>query len=99
MKQTITQSSFIDAFLHLNRQGDFTYKGKVALYKYLTNLENETGEELELDVIAICIDFSEYEDLEDYNKSNNAEFTSIKELQNSCNVIMIDNEAFIVENF
>lgn len=61
MYKEITENSFIDAFLKSGRENQFSYDGKIALFEYLQNLEEETGEKMELDVIALCCEFSEYE--------------------------------------
>ena len=45
------------------RPNQFTYKGLARLYDYLIDLEEETGVENEFDVIAICCEFVEYEDI------------------------------------
>ena len=60
MKQTIGKAAFKDAFYAYNRGDNFSPAGLAALYDYLTDLERDTGEEYELDVIALCCDFSEY---------------------------------------
>ena len=60
MKQTISKSQFKKAFYEYNRGDNFSPAGLAALYDYLTDLERDTGEEYELDVIALCCDFSEY---------------------------------------
>ena len=61
MKQNINQSQFIDAFASVGRKDQFSYDARVALYEYYTELEEETGEEIELDPIAVCCEWSEYE--------------------------------------
>lgn len=63
MKQTITQSAFLDAFNAL-RPDNFSYDGLRALFDHLEEHEKDSGEELELDVIAICYDFCEGTDEE-----------------------------------
>ena len=60
MKRTVSQCEFSDAFRDMGRGDNFSYEGKRALYDYLIELEEGCGEELELDVIALCCDFSEY---------------------------------------
>ena len=60
MKQTVTTSEFTAAFHNANRGDNFSHAGLCALYDYLTELESDTGEEYELDVIALCCDFTEY---------------------------------------
>lgn len=58
MKQTIGLSQFTDAFMSI-RPNNFTYDGLVLLFDWIEQQEQETGEEQELDVIALCCDFEE----------------------------------------
>lgn len=58
MKQTVNFYAFHDAFQRI-RPDNFTYEGLSILWDYLEEYEDSTGEELELDVIALCCDFSE----------------------------------------
>lgn len=58
MKQTVQLHDFRDAFRSI-RPDNFSYEGLATLWDYLDEYEQSTGEELELDVIAICCDFSE----------------------------------------
>ena len=60
MKNTITESAFIDSFDKMGRGDSFSYWGRRSLFAFLSEYEEAAGEELELDVIAICCDFSEY---------------------------------------
>lgn len=55
--QSITETMFRDAFRSL-RPDNFSYDGLSALYNYLTDLSDDCGD-IELDVIAICCDFSQ----------------------------------------
>lgn len=59
MKQTVSRNEFIDAFRAYDRMDNFSIQGLDALFEYFEQWEAETGEEIELDVIAICCDFSE----------------------------------------
>lgn len=59
MHQTITFSSFRDAFHTMDRGGNFSYTGLGILFDYLEQWEEDTGQPLELDVVAICCDFTE----------------------------------------
>jgi hypothetical protein len=59
MKITINESQFRSAFHNAGRGEQFSYKGLGALYSYFEQYEEDTGEEIELDVIAICCDYSE----------------------------------------
>jgi hypothetical protein len=58
MKQTIGLSQFTDAFTAI-RPSNFTYEGLEVLFNGLEEFEEDTNEEMELDVIALCCDFSE----------------------------------------
>jgi hypothetical protein len=60
MKQTVNSSDFVDAFRTHNRMDQFSYEGLKALFEHLEQYEADTGEEMELDVIAICCDYAEY---------------------------------------
>ena len=60
MKQTINSYEFIDTFRAHGRQTQFSYDGLRALFEYLEEMEDGMGEEMELDVIALCCDYSEF---------------------------------------
>ena len=60
MYQTInTASSFRDEFRACGRADQFTYEALGILFDYFEAYEMDTGEEIELDVISICCEFSE----------------------------------------
>lgn len=59
MKQTIGFCQFCDAFRDADRTGNFSHDGIRVLFDYFEEMESSTGEEMELDVIAICCDYSE----------------------------------------
>jgi hypothetical protein len=70
MKTEITKSGFMDAFNACGRGEQFSYDAKSALYDWLEELSEETGEEYSLDVIALCCEYTEYDSaidcLDDY---------------------------------
>ena len=59
MKTTISRYDFERAFADANRKENFSYEGLNLLFDYLESYEEETGQELELDVVAICCDYNE----------------------------------------
>lgn len=59
MKTSINFSQFCDAFRDTGRNDNFSYAGKRALFDYLEQYEEETGCEVELDVIALCCEYYE----------------------------------------
>ena len=58
MRTTVNESAFRDAFRAV-RPDNFSWEGLGILFNYLEELEKEFGEETELDVIALCCDYSE----------------------------------------
>ncbi len=64
MKTYISEYSFMRAFKEC-RPDNFSYDGLKVLFEYLEEYEMDIGEELELDVIGLCCDFSEssFEDI------------------------------------
>ena len=59
MKTTVYRSDFHDAFIRADRKENFSYSGRDILFDYLEQYEEDSGEEIELDVIALCCDYSE----------------------------------------
>ncbi len=59
MKQSITESGFRDAFRDCGRADQFSYEALGLLYEFFERLDEDCGTETELDVIAICCEFSE----------------------------------------
>jgi len=63
MKTTLSTSDIARA-LKSDENAAWSWNGARALAEYLEQLEEETGEEMEMDVCAIRCDFSEYDSLE-----------------------------------
>ena len=63
MKQSVNNSDFHTAFNQMGRGDQFSYEAKSALFEYLEEYGQDTETEIELDVIALCCDFSEFESL------------------------------------
>ena len=60
MKNTLSVYEIADA-LKQDEHARWSYEGSKALAEYLDQLDQETGEDTELDVVAIRCDWSEYE--------------------------------------
>jgi len=60
MKKTLSTNDIANA-LRDDKNADWSWNGALALAEYLEECEEDTGEEIELDVVAIRCDFSEYE--------------------------------------
>jgi len=94
MKTTVSKHDFCQAFTDYNREANFTWEGRQALYDYLEELESDTGTEMELDVIAICCDFSEYESLEELQKEYD-DIEDLDDLRDHTTVIEFDGGIII----
>lgn len=78
MKETVTLSTFRDAFRAI-RPDNFSYEGLAVLFEDLTQYEELIDEEVELDVIAFCCEYTE-QTLEETNSNYNWEFKTLDEL-------------------
>lgn len=58
MKITVTFSDFVDAFRHAGRQDTFSYDGLRALFDFLEEVERDIGEEIDLDLNALCCGYA-----------------------------------------
>jgi len=93
MYTQISKYDFIDAFKNLDRVSNFQYDGLEALFEYLTDLERDCGESYELDVIALCCDFTRFDSIEDYNQQYSTNYVSMDDVDEfAC---QIDDSAFI----
>lgn len=55
MKMTVNKSMFVDQFRVMDRLENFSYEARELLFDYL----EEYDEEMEMDVIAVCCEYSE----------------------------------------
>jgi len=69
MKKTVYYNDFVQAFIDHNREDNFSREALELIYDYLICYEESTGQEIELDVISICGEYSE-EDILEFAKSN-----------------------------
>jgi hypothetical protein len=59
MKTTVSKYDFERAFVDADRKENFSYEGLAVLFDYFEDYEEQTGEEIELDVIALCCEYTE----------------------------------------
>jgi predicted ArsR family transcriptional regulator len=59
MKATVYLSDFRAAFNRAGRGEQFSYEGLELIYDYIDEYERDSGEEIELDVIALCCEWAE----------------------------------------
>ena len=110
MKQTINQHQFIDAFTQAGRGEQFSRDALGLLFEHFEALEQDTGTEIELDVIAICCEYSELTVrnlLFDYNTGIDKETTGADLLDAVSNYLqekttlvgMTEQETFVFQQF
>lgn len=58
MKQSVNFNDFVDAFHSYKRYDQFGYEALRIIFDYLEEYEDSCGQEIELDVISICCDYS-----------------------------------------
>ena len=100
MKRTIDEYEFVKAFDDYGRGNNFSRSGRFALYEYMTGLEEECGVEFDLDVITLCCEFSEYENLQHFRANYGNDYQSMDDVMDMTQVITgYDGERFIAEVF
>ena len=110
MKQSVNNSDFHTAFNQMGRGDQFSYEALNALFEYLEEYEQDCETEVELDVIALCCDYSEHEsavdcindlgydcDMEQINEHCKEDF-AIDYLRENTQVIVFD-EGIIIQGF
>ena len=106
MKKTMNSQDFTDAFKNMGRENQFSFSGLRALFDYIEEFEQETDEEYELDVIALCCEFSEYKDIAEL-KEEREDVKDLEDLEEKTQVIFVDDRSeveggsgrFIVQDF
>lgn len=103
MKTTVNFTMFCDELNRAGRGSHFTYEGKRALFDYL----EDVAYDYELDVVALCCDFSEYDiySVASYFPEmfdENVEYDMddiIEEFGMHTQAIKVSDERFIIQDF
>lgn len=105
MKQTITEPMFIEAFHRCGRGEQFSQAGLCALFAALEEEERDTGEEMELDPIAFCCAFTEYDSFLEAARDYGQEFGSGEEqealewLEERTPVLETESGSIVIQSF
>ena len=97
MKKTVRLHDFAQAFHDYDRGNQFTTLGLMALFEYFEDLERDIGEEIELDVIAICIEYTEYADLAEIQTVYH-DLQDMDDLEDNTHVI-VTNKSIIIRDY
>ena len=103
MYDTVNFNQFNDWFIkdNSNYKDNFSYEGRKALFDYLEELEDDTGEKIEFDPIALCCEYSEYENIQEFwNDYDKEDYPTIDKIEDNTAVIKIqDSNKFIIQSF
>ena len=98
MKQTITENQFVDAIIG-DDYNNMSYEGAQALFEYIEEYEDQTGEETEFDVVALRCEWTEYENIEEVSRDYE-DIKSLDDLRDNTSVIEVPNsDSLIVQEF
>lgn len=98
MYKNIDFYAFRNEFNGSGYENNFSAEGLSGLFDYLENLEEETGEQIELDVVALCCDYTEFDSLEDFNNENDYDYT-LEELKDVTDVVYSSATSLVIKNF
>ena len=99
MKYTMNKNEFINEFKNI-RADNFSYEALDAFYDYLICLEEDTEEELQFDPVAWCCEYTEYDNIKDFQNQYGSEFKKIDDIKNKTTVINISNsDRLLIQNF
>ena len=98
MKQSVNIYDFEREFKRFERN-NFSWDGLKALFEYLEEYEEDTGEEIELDVVALCCDYAEYDSLNEYNSDYGTKYSEIDAIQYHTTLIKKDDNTYIKKKY
>tara|TARA_R110001583_G_scaffold3781_1_gene23076 strand:- start:213 stop:512 length:300 start_codon:yes stop_codon:yes gene_type:complete len=99
MKKTISEYEF-NIWFKVNRPNNFSYAGRQALFEYLEEYEDSTGEQIEFDPIALCCEYTEYDNIAEFHLDYDAEDYPDKDaIMDYTQVIEFGVESFIIQQF
>ena len=100
MKDTINYDGFVSGILQV-RPDNFTILGLRTLYDYFEQLEQDTGEQIEFDPIAICCEFAEYDNLAEFQNDYGEEYISMEMIEDATTVLRNNSEggSFVIVQF
>tara|TARA_R110000803_G_scaffold73775_3_gene137667 strand:- start:11025 stop:11423 length:399 start_codon:yes stop_codon:yes gene_type:complete len=97
--KTIDKYDFRQAFHDYGRGAQFSYNALTALFEWLEELSTDAGAPYELDVIALCCEFSEYSDLAEIQADySGSDIDNIDDLHDLTHVIEFDG-GLIIQQF
>ena len=102
MKSNVNVYQF-ESWFEKHRPNTFSRTGLQSLFDYLEEYEDSTGEQIEFDPIALCCEYTEYEDLDEFKANDTCEkYQDIEDLDglyDYTQVIPVGKDSFIIQDF
>lgn len=94
---TVTSHDFHNAF-NAMRPDQFSYDALEGLFNFFEELSEDMGEPFELDVIGLCCDWCEYDDIAEVMQDYQ-DIESLEDLHDHTIVIELPNEGLLIQQF
>jgi len=95
--QTVYPCEFKQAFNAI-RPENFSNEALEAMYEYFDDLSEDIGQPFELDVIAICCEFTEYENIKEVI-GNYDSIEDLEDLRDHTSVIELSDGGLVIQDF
>lgn len=102
----------VDEFRKYGRDKDYSLDALLALFDYLDGLSEDIGQDIELDVIALCCEWQEFDSLEELADAYNHQFTEeqlqdveahkddiIQYFHDNTQTISLNNGGYLISEF
>jgi len=95
MKDTLNEWQFVDQFKKI-RPNQFSHEALFVLFDFFEEIDPD----MEFDPIAICCDFQEFDNFNDFKSDWGSDIETIEELQNNTTVLKIPkSDKFVIQQF
>jgi hypothetical protein len=94
--KTLTATDIAQALLQDEYAG-WSYNGATALADYLIELAEETGSPIQLDVVALRCEFSEYKNLAAFNIAQGSDHETLDKLHDHNTVLEFDGGIIVAD--
>ena len=108
MYQRINFYDFERAFINHRRENQFSHLGKQELFDWLECIEDGQGKGIELDVVGLCCEFTEYESIQEFRKEYGEQYETFEDIEYDTLLIPVKVDysskgceiiSFIIQNF
>ena len=102
---TINKHDFIQAFKDAGRENQFSLDALTVLFHHLEEWESQMTEPMELDVIALCCEYEEYDSLDVFRADYGDEYVSLEDVEERTLVLrkalgdINGDSGFVIEKF